>query len=311
LPGQRSRRTVESPDIGSHPTIKDRLWTADGGDMPWWGWALVGWTGLAVVLAPLVGLALREADRRERRSVGLSVAPAQRAVRRRIPVPPLTIGLLLAGVVLEAVGFVVRTSGHERTARLWLMDAPFALPRMYVAALFAVAALAAFAGAVRGTGRRPWWVAVGVVALVIAEVKAGGTVHVRALAALGLADRPMLAMVLSAALAGAVLAALWWLSRTERRDRRRVLIALGLYVGAAVGLSGVTSLLGKGGASPYWMAAATFVEETGEAFGAVAVLTAVLVGVAPRLVLPAAWLLRRAADAETLDAPQSVPHRFN
>jgi len=279
--------------------------------MPWWGWALLGWTGLAVVLAPLLALAMREADRRERRSLGLTAAPAERAVRRRrIPVPPVAAALLFTGVVLEAVGFVVRTSGHERTAQLWSMDAPLAVPRMYVAALFALAALAAFAGALRGTGRRPWWVAVGVVALLIAEVKAGGTVHVRTLAALGLSSRPLLATTLSAALAGLVLAALWWLSRDEQRDRRRMLIAIGLYATAAVGLSGVTSLIGKGGASPYWMAASTFVEETGEAFGAVAVLTAVLVGVAPRLVLPAAWLLRRRADAETIDAPQAAPQRL-
>jgi len=278
--------------------------------MPWWGWALIGWTGLALVVAPLLGLALREADRRERRSLGLSSAPVERAVRRRrIPVPPMAVGLLLTGVVLEAVGFVVRTSGHERTARLWSMDAPLAVPRMFVAALFALSALAALAGAVRGTGRRPWWTAVGVVTLLIAEVKAGGTVHVRALEAAGLGGRPLLALTASAAAAGVVLAALWWLSRTERRDRRRMLIALGLYAAAAVGLSGVTSLIGQAGATPYWLAAATFVEETGEAFGAVAVLTAVLVGVAPRLVLPADWVLRRQADAVTLDAPNAAPNR--
>jgi hypothetical protein len=278
--------------------------------MPWWGWALLGWTGLAVVLAPLLGLAVREADRREH-ELGLTASPVERAVRRRrIPVPPLAGGLLLAGVVLEAVGFVVRTSGHERTAQLWSMDAPLAVPRMFVAALFALAALAAFAGAARGAGRRPWWVAVGVVALLIAEVKAGGTVHVRTVEALGLADQPLLAVVLSTVVAAVVLAAMWWLSRDERRDRRRVLIALGLYATAAVGLSGVTSLLGTGGAGPYWMAASTFVEEAGEAAGAVAVLTAVLVGVAPRLVLPADWLLRRRADAETIDAPQPLPYRL-
>jgi hypothetical protein len=82
-----------------------------------------------------------------------------------------------------------------------------------------------------------------------------------------------------------------------------MLIALALYAAAAIGLSGVTTLIAQAGGSEYWLAASTFVEETGEAFGAVAVLTAVLVGVAPRLVLPAEWLLRRQADAETLDAP--------
>ena len=280
--------------------------------MPWWGWALLGWIGLAVVVAPLLGLALRETERRERRSLGLSTAaPAEQVVRRRrIPVPPLAFALLLIGVVLETVGFLARTSGRDRTAPLWSMDAPLSLPRMFVAALFAAAALAALAGAVRGTGRRPWWAAVAVVSLVVAQVKAGGTVHVRAIEAAGLAGRPLLASVLSAVLAGVVLVALWWLSRTERRDRRRMLIAFGLYATAAVGLSGVTALIDQAGASAYWTAAATFVEETGEAFGAVAVLTAVLVGVAPRLVLPADWLLRRQADAVTIDAPQAAPHRL-
>jgi hypothetical protein len=179
---------------------------------------------------------------------------------------------------------------------------------MYVAALFLVAALAALAGAVRGTGRRPWWAAVALVAVVIAEVKAGGSVHSQALAALGLGNRPLVAAAVSAAVVGIVLAALWWLSRDERRDRRRMLIALGLYAVASVGLSGVSSLVTQAGGSLYWRSAATFVEETGEAFGAVAVLVAVLVGVAPRLVLPADWLLRRQADAETIDAPAALPH---
>jgi hypothetical protein len=277
--------------------------------MPWWGWALIGWTGFAVVVAPLVGLALREADRRERQSLNLAAAPAERVLRRRrIPVPPLAVALLLTGVVLETVGFVVRTSGHERTARLWSMDLPLSVPRMFVAGLFLAAALAALLGAVRSRGRRPWWTAVAGVCAVIAEVKAGGTVHVRAVAAVGLSGRPLVAAALSAALVGVVVGGLWWLSRSERRDRRRMLIALGLYACAAVGLSAVTLLIGKAGASTYWTAAATFVEETGEAFGAVAVLVAVLVGVAPRLVLPADWLLRRQADAETVDAPGALPH---
>jgi hypothetical protein len=225
-------------------------------------------------------------------------------------VPPLALALLLTGVVLEAVGFVIRASGHERgAARLWAMDLPLAVPRMYVAGLFLVAALAALAGAVRGTGRRPWWVAVALVTALIAEVKAGGTVHSEALRALGLGDRPLVAALVSAAVVGIVLAALWWLSRDERRDRRRMLIALGLYAVASVGLSGVSSLVTQAGGSLYWRSAATFVEETGEAFGAVAVLVAVLVGVAPRLVLPADWLLRRQADAETIDAPAALPHR--
>ncbi|MGY1844789.1 hypothetical protein ACI79Y_14860 [Modestobacter sp. SYSU DS0875] len=281
--------------------------------MPWWGWALIGWVGLSVVLAPLIGIALREADRREREWVGADVASltgdrrparAARVRRRRIPLPPVSAALLLTGLTLEAVGFVVRTSGNERGAgRLWSMDLPLAVPRMFVAALFAAAALAALLGAARATGRRPWWLAVGLIAAVIAQVKAGGTVHVRALETVGVNDRPLLATVGSVAVVGAVLVALWLLSRNERRDRRRVLTALAIYAVAAAGLSGVSALVDQAGASAFWVAAATFVEESGEVLGGVAVLTAVLVGVAPRLVLPAAWVLRRRADAETVDAP--------
>ncbi|WP_324275625.1 hypothetical protein [Blastococcus brunescens] len=56
-------------------------------------------------------------------------------------------------------------------------------------------------------------------------------------------------------------------------------------------------------------AAATFVEESGEALAAVSFLIAVLVGVAPRVVLPAAWALRRSADAHTLELPEVQPAR--
>jgi hypothetical protein len=281
--------------------------------MPWWGWALVGWTGLSFVLSPLVGLALREADRRERRSSGLGTAtapPTPAPRRRRMPVPPLAIALMLGGAVLQTVGFLIRVTGNERgAARLWAMDLPLAVPRMYVAALFLLAALAALTGAVRLPGRRPWWGAVALISAGIAGVKAEGTVHVEAVAALGLRSRPVVAVVLGAVVVSVVLALLRYLSRDERRDRRRMLTALGLYGVAAVGLSGVSSVVGQAGAGLYWRSAATFVEETGEALGAVAVLVAVLVGVAPRLVLPADWPLRRRADAQTIDAPGALPHR--
>src|SRR4051812_9498916 len=142
--------------------------------MPWWGWALVGWTALAIVAAPLLGSAMHEADRRERVVQGLEPATAVRTVRRRrMPVPPLAVGLLLTGVVLEAVGYVVRASGQEDDALLrWSMDAPLGVPRMFVAAVFLAAGIVALVGAVRGRDRRPWWTTVGLVALGIAQVKA-------------------------------------------------------------------------------------------------------------------------------------------
>lgn len=56
---------------------------------------------------------------------------------------------------------------------------------------------------------------------------------------------------------------------------------LGLYAGASVGLSAVSTVVPSG-----WAVTATYLEESGEALAAVAFLMGVLVGVAPRLVLP-------------------------
>jgi hypothetical protein len=84
-----------------------------------------------------------------------------------------------------------------------------------------------------------------------------------------------------------------------------VLRALALYAGASVGLSALSSVA----TTSNWAAAATFVEESGEALAGVGFLLAVLVGVAPRLVLPASWALRRSADAHTLELPKALPGR--
>jgi hypothetical protein len=281
--------------------------------MAWWGWVLIGWLVLAVAVALPLGLAIRGADRRELGEAALRAADhpvdlitARRSAlpsrRRRIPVPPLAVTLIATGMGLEAVGFILRTAGQERgTARLLSMDAPMSVPRLFVTALFAVAAVAAVIGGARSPGRRTWWLSVAAVAAIIAEVKAGGTVHVRALETFGVAAHPVRAAIGSAGVVAVVLGTLFWVSRSERRDRRRVLLAFGLYGAAAVGLSAISSMAGS------WSTFATFVEESGEVLGGVAVLVAVLVGVAPRLVLPADWALRRTADAETVDAPGALP----
>jgi hypothetical protein len=133
-------------------------------------------------------------------------------------------------------------------------------------------------------------------------VKVGSTVHVNAMDALTDAFGNAGALAVSVAAAAAVIGALWFLSRTERRDRRRVLGVLGLYAGASVGLSGISSLAARSFTADV-AAAATYLEESGEALAGVAFLVAVLIGVAPRLVLPAEWALRRAADAQTLEVP--------
>ena len=86
--------------------------------------------------------------------------------------------------------------------------------------------------------------------------------------------------------------------------------ALVFYAVASVGLSALTNTVtGAFGGASSWAAGATFLEEAGEALAAVSFLLAVLAGVAPRLVLPATWPLRRTADAHTLDLPAQAPGR--
>ncbi|WP_456599813.1 hypothetical protein [Blastococcus sp. SYSU DS0616] len=273
----------------------------------WWTWiigGLVVWMAIAVVLGVVIGRAIRHADERAAASwvepVRAPQPAAARTRRRAVPLPPVGVGLAAAAVALMATGFLLRLTGATGTAaRALSMDAPFSLPRLFVAGLFAVAALAAVAGAARNPGRRTWWLAVGLVAAGIASVKAGGTVHADAMTALDAAAGRPAAITLSALVALAVVGALFFLSRTERRDRRRVLGSLAGYGVAAVGLSALSVV-----APDSLRVTATFVEESGEALAGVAFLVAVLIGVAPRLVLPADWALRRTDDAHSLELAQ-------
>ena len=268
-----------------------------------WIWIIGGlvlWVLLAFAVAVVVGRGIRIADIR---SGDPTTAPESvgelrlRTPRRRIPLPPVGVGLAATAVLLETAGFIGRLTGATGpVARALSMDAPYSAPRT-----FAVAAVAAVAGAVRAPGRRTWWLAVGLVSAGIAVVKIGGTVHVTAMTALSSAVGEAGAVVASIALVAAVLAVLAFVSRDERRDRRRVLTCLAGYAAASVGLSTVSALtVGQ------WAVTATYLEESGEALAGVAVLVAVLVGVAPRLVLPASWVLRREDDAATLAVPERL-----
>jgi hypothetical protein len=226
--------------------------------------------------------------------------------RRRVPVPTAAVVLAGAAVTLEFVGYLLRVTGAPAAlARPLSMDAPFSVARMFVATLFAAAAVAAFVGGRRIPGRRTWWTAVAVLAAGIASVKAGGEVHVRFVHAVAAGD-PVRGLLISAPIALAAVAWLWWLSRHERRDRRRVLTCLGAYAVASVGLSFVSSVVDQRWGTNAG-ATATFLEESGEALTGVAFLFAVLLGVAPRLVLAGVWPLRRSADAHTLDVPAVLP----
>jgi hypothetical protein len=221
-------------------------------------------------------------------------------------VPAAAVALAALALILEFVGYLTRVTGAPRAiAEPLSMDAPFSVARMFVAAIFAAAAVAAALGAGRLPGRRTWWTAVAVVAAGVATVKAGGDVHARVLHAVAGTD-PVLGLLVSLPIALAAGGWLWWLSRHERRDRRRVLVCLGAYAGASVGLSFVSSVAGNVWGS-YGAATATFVEESGEALAGVAFLVAVLAGVAPRLVRPASAVLRRADDLRAVRDVVPVP----
>ena len=271
-----------------------------------WFWILSGivaWFIVAALVAVVLGRGIRLADQRAT-GTGVDPAPlpALLPARRRIPLPPVGMALAATAVALETVGFVLRlTEATGPVAHALSMDAPYSAPRLFVAAVFAVAAVTALSAASRMPGRRAWWLAVGLVAAVIAAVKTGSTVHAEVLSAVADATGGGQATVLSVAAAGAVLATLAFITRAERRDRRRVLSCLAAYAVAAVGLSAVSAA-----APAQWAATATFLEESGEALAGVALLVAVLVGVAPRLVLPASWPLRRDADAHTLEVAEGI-----
>ena len=236
---------------------------------------LLLWVLLAFAVAVVIGRGIRMADVADDRGLTTATAPSAervRTARRRVPLPPVGIALAATAVLLETTGYITRLAGATGpVARALSMDAPYSAPRTFVAALFAVAAVAAVAGAVRAPGRRAWWLAVSLVSAGIAVVVA-------------------------------VLAVLAFVSRAERRDRRRVLTCLTAYGAASVGLSTISTL-----AVGQWAVTATYLEESGEALAGVAVLVAVLVGVAPRLVLPASWVLRRNSDAAPLDVPEQLP----
>lgn len=282
---------------------------------------LAVWLLVALVVGVVLGRGVHLADERTWGSTLLTTAdlpggaaggpaavPARRAAggtrRRTVPLPPVGIGLALLAVGLETAGYITRVTGaHGWWAGVLSMDAPLSVPRMFVTAMFAGAALAALLAAGRLPGRRTWWTTVGLVAAGIATVKGGGTLHARAMSALSGAVGETGAFALSVALAAVVLGVLGFVSRAEQRDRRRILGILTLYALGSVGLSEVSAVV----SGSFWTAAATYVEESGEALAAVAFLVGVLVGVAPRLVLPAHWVLRRQADAATLDAVALLP----
>ena len=292
-----------------------------------WVLGVVGiWVVVASGLALLIGRGIRVADERSYAtgadgrlttadlpaSFVPDPAPAPtRTFPRRgpVPLPPVGVALVVVVLGLQTAGFVTQLVGATGALpRLLSMDGTSSVSRMVVSVLFAVAAVAAIAAAGVQSGRRAWWLAVAMVAGSVAVVKAAGTLHADAMAAASATLGVGVAFLLSMVLAALVVGALWFLSRDERRDRLRVLGALSAYAFAVVALSALSSAAaGAYGAGSRWAFAATYLEESGEGLAAVAYLMAVLVAVAPQLVLPPSWALRRQADTAALEAGAHQP----
>jgi hypothetical protein len=213
--------------------------------------------------------------------------------RATIPAMRTMTGLAAAAVLVMVPGLVlVLVGARGPLAAVFSMDARGSLARMFITGVLLAAAVVALLGARRQPGRRSWWAAVAAIAGGLAVTKADGTVHVRLVAAIG---SPLLAMVVLGLVAALGLVALWVLSSGDRRDRRRVLGAIGAHAAAAVGLAAASTYAFAWGGTVAGVVA-TFVEESSEALTAVALLAAVLLGVLPRVMLGLTVPLRRRDD---------------
>jgi hypothetical protein len=207
-------------------------------------------------------------------------------VRRDLPLPPwprlretwwvyglgvALVGLYCAGLLVRIRCTFLRHCGGP--ARLFDLDALGGIPRLVTTALFVATAVLAWWASRRCAGRRAlWWRAVAVSGVVLAVAKLF-SVH-----SLAKADSAVLTLLLSVLLACAGLGALvalgrrWGVTATGP-----VVLALALYASAAIGLDAVTWLIAAVQAQPGALsaAAATYVEELGEALSALVLLVTV------------------------------------
>lgn len=188
--------------------------------------------------------------------------------------------LAVVALVLFAVGFWVRLRcglGHCPGApfgRLLDLDAVGGLPRLFTSGLFlAVTWLAGSGARAVGGGIRLWWAAVagGGLALTVAKL---ASVH----PALSEGTSPLSSVAAGLATAVPALVLLWL---TGRRcgvlATAPVVAALAVFAAAALGLDVLTTLaaLPQASVGAFSLAAATFVEEFGEALAALLLVVVV------------------------------------
>lgn len=187
----------------------------------------------------------------------------------------------LAGLALGlfGVGFVVRwrctTGACSLGGAEWVfdLDAVGGLPRLFTTGLFVASAVCAGLTAARSTGRRRlWWAAVALVGVGLVFAKL-----VSAHSVLEGWDGAGQTLVLGSIASLLGLPVLGLVGRAWRvPGSRDVVLALAVYALAALGLDRLTAAVVYADPTPFAMAAATFVEELGEALTALTLL-AVLV----------------------------------
>ena len=188
------------------------------------------------------------------------------------------LALALVGAVVFTIGYVVElrcavgSCPDPTVRRLFRLDALGALPRLFTTGLFlAVAVLAALA-AVRSAGRARWWwagVVAGGAALTVAKAVSSHSALER--------DDGRLATLIGALLVTAIgLSLLRWAGRTwSVPGTTPIVVALGLYAAAAIGLDQITMAVARLHHPWVPLAIATFVEEGGEAVTALVLLVVV------------------------------------
>jgi hypothetical protein len=187
--------------------------------------------------------------------------------------------LAAVAVGLYAMGLDVRLRCRLHDGCMWSRDRYFdldsigGLPRLFITGLFVAVAVLAWRAARRAPGRASaWWTAIAAVGAVLAVLKVVSA-HSDAKAYADVAT-----LVIGAGLSAV---ALWVLWRTARRWEvdagPSVVLTLAVYAFAALGLDAITGLVAgmSGTAGVVADSVAAFIEEFGEALGALLVLAIV------------------------------------
>jgi hypothetical protein len=189
------------------------------------------------------------------------------------------LGLCVVAVVLFSVALVVRLSCSSygcvgsRAESILNLDEIGGLPRLFTTGVLLAIAVIAFLGSRQAEGvERAWWSLIALVGLGLTVAK------MFSLHSVEKAAHPVTTMVISTMIAAVTLTILWRTGLAWGISARvAVLVALGFYAAAALGLDVVTAALARldGPMRASAVAVGTFVEEFAEAITALFVLKAV------------------------------------